>query len=713
MTFKSTAPGGLRVAGRLFEEVCVTFLAEWAAPYEWAAMYRSLGLQVVPGRAGEKRPLVDWLEFRNALVPPAQFDRWFDPKVGEHRMLRAMGLLTGACSHGLFVVDLDLKDDANGLEWWRTFCEVELGGIEPETWMAKSGGGGLHIYFQAPEGWIPPTFKAPAFGVDCRGQGGYIVAPPSMHPNGRIYDWVEGFEPWAIPLGDAPPELVAALDRLKGQGAASGTAGQREATATPATVKNDFGLDIDGREDKLRALAWAIVVDARRESPIRPTTAMLEAEINAAFDRYCVTTKSRLEARPGLDKAALLELEDRGISALWAKVSYALSKWDAEVAEAALVPKAEPVAEDRNTWGASLGGASLGGAGTGDQIPASKSVGSFKGEPPEREWLVPGWIARGEVNSLYGGGATGKSLLAYLLAHAMAIGAPWVGLPTVQGSSLLVSCEDDEDELHRRHSDIRKALGHVIGDPFGAARYLDRVGHNNLLATANGLGGLVNGPFMPELRIELEAHAPALLILDTLADVFGGNEIDRVQVNGFLKTCLGGLIRERREAGHELTILLLGHPSKSAMTDGSGFSGSTAWENGVRSRLYLSRPENSGPDERILSRGKANYAGGDDGELPLTWSGGIFVAVDKEAEQRVQQMASTVKNEVASAWAAGVPYMDGKGHPRYLHRAIRQRLDMPGQTGELIIQGLRRAMDEGAIYLSKNNAKRGWRTATD
>ena len=110
----------------------VAFLSEWAAPYEWAAMYRSLLLQVVPCLAGKakKRPLVDWLEFRNVLAPQAQFDRWFDPKTGEHRMLKAMGLLgpapaRAACSWWTW----DLKEAVNGLEWWQTFLEVHLGGI--------------------------------------------------------------------------------------------------------------------------------------------------------------------------------------------------------------------------------------------------------------------------------------------------------------------------------------------------------------------------------------------------------------------------------------------------------------------------------------------------------------------------------------------------------------------------------------------------------
>ena len=305
----------------------------------------------------------------------------------------------------------------------------------------------------------------------------------------------------------------------------------------------------------------------------------------------------------------------------------------------------------------------------------------------------------GRWASLYGGGATGKSLLALLLGHAMAAGTAWLGLKTAEpGSSLYVSCEDDEDELHRRHADIRKGLGGMIGNPFAAARFVDRVGHNNLLATGDGKGGLMAGPYLAELRAELEHTRPTLVILDTLADVYGGNEIDRVQVNGFLKTCLGGLIVERKQQGHDLTVLLLVTRRNRAWRDGTGFSGSTAWENGVRSRLYLSRPENAGPDDRILTRAKANYAGGDDGDLALISRARIFEAVDPVTgwASGNTQMAKTVEHEVAFAWDMGSPYVEKRGHARNLHGAIVKRLVNERQPRGLVLAGLRQAIDEGA-----------------
>lgn len=676
-------------------------------------MYRDLGLQVTPAHTpahmppgGQwKRPVLDWTEFQNALVPDSLFARWYDPANGEHRNRKNMGVITGEASGRVFVVDLDVGAGKDGLSWWLGLIAVEANGLEPETPSQRTGGGGRQLLFRAPVGWTPPTFKAPDVGSDIRGDGGFAMMPPSMHASGRIYDWEPGRAPWQIEILEAPLWLCEAIDKLRLEHGGQPT-GPHERAAPTGEVKNAFGRDVDDREHKLQALAWAVVVDLYRQSPIPPTSAIVEAELERAWAQYEVTTKSRLEPRPGLVNADLLELEGRGRTELRKKVAYALDRWDGKVAEAAKVPKPEEPA------GAQVSGeiGHLGATSDSRSVPAS----SLSGEPPVRRWLVENWIARGEVNSLYGGGATGKSLLALLLAHTMALGAPWVGLGTIRGSSLLVSCEDDLAELHRRHADIRKGLGHGIGNPFGDVRLWDRTGHNNLLALPGPTGPLIEGPFMVPLLAELDATSPALLILDTLADVYGGSEIDRVQVNGFLKTCLGGLIARRRELGHDLTILLLGHPSVAGMVEGGrGFSGSTAWENGVRSRLYLSRPDNAGPDERVLSRAKANYAGGDDGELPLLWADGLFVAFDKEADLRVQAMAQTVANEVASAWRAGSAYVEKKGHPRFLHTAIRAALTMPNQPTALVVQGLRRAIDDGLIYASKNTAKRGWRTPVE
>jgi DNA repair protein RadA/Sms len=120
-----------------------------------------------------------------------------------------------------------------------------------------------------------------------------------------------------------------------------------------------------------------------------------------------------------------------------------------------------------------------------------------------------------------------------------------------------------------------------------------------------------------------QERRPALIIVDNAADTFGGKEVDRHETNQFLKVALGGLA-SKTGAG----VLLLAHPSVAGMDSRGGASGSTAWSNGVRSRLYMVRPpedaDDFDPDVRVLSVVKANYGKLGDG-IRVLWKKGAFV----------------------------------------------------------------------------------------
>jgi RecA-family ATPase len=69
---------------------------------------------------------------------------------------------------------------------------------------------------------------------------------------------------------------------------------------------------------------------------------------------------------------------------------------------------------------------------------------------PPRKWIVPGYIPDRTVTILGGDGGTGKSLLALQLAVAMSTSASWLELETAPGKVILLSAEDELDEIHRR-----------------------------------------------------------------------------------------------------------------------------------------------------------------------------------------------------------------------------------------------------------------------
>lgn len=343
------------------------------------------------------------------------------------------------------------------------------------------------------------------------------------------------------------------------------------------------------------------------------------------------------------------------------------------------------------------------------------SAAEFTGEPPEREWIVDQWIVKGAVNSLYGDGGLGKTLLAQQLACAAAIGAKWLGMQVAQGPVLAVLCEDEKDELHRRHNAIKAALGHPMGNPFHDVWLWPRVGDENVLIRWDKNDAPVLGSFMARLIEEVETLNPSLLILDTLADFYAGNEISRPHVNYFVKTVLGGLIKRQKAKGESLTILLLGHPSVAGKSSGSGYSGSTAWNAAVRSRMYLSRPEEGASDERILTRGKANYAkSGDETAVRLFFADGTLHACEdaEDTDSVLWSCKEDICKAVDRAWRDGRPYSGQKTHARFIYTALPKELQGQGFAPQLVRQALRELIvDDAVVSLAKGRDKRGYRTS--
>ena len=251
-------------------------------------------------------------------------------------------------------------------------------------------------------------------------------------------------------------------------------------------------------------------------------------------------------------------------------------------------------------------------------------------EVPERRWHVPGLIPAANVTLLAGDGGTGKSLLAQQLADATVTGGTWLGRPVQQGAVEFLSAEDSLDELHRRQADIVRHAGGAFDDRV-ELHLTSLADHDAILAApADGRGGaLVETALYREVDSILDMSWPVLLIVDTLADTFGGDEIKRAHARQFIGLLRGLALR------HDTTILVLYHFSVAGMNSGTGTSGSTAWSNSVRSRLYFDRmrdSDGSEPDSdvRVLRTMKANY--GRTGEtIQVRWRDGVFVVEGSEA----------------------------------------------------------------------------------
>ena len=156
-------------------------------------------------------------------------------------------------------------------------------------------------------------------------------------------------------------------------------------------------------------------------------------------------------------------------------------------------------------------------------------------------------------------------------------------------------------------------------------QWLSRVGENSLMMTFDRDDVGTATEFFQQVHNAAQDFGAGLIVLDSLHDLFGGNENNRPQARQFI-----GLLRTMA-LDNDGAVVLTAHPSLTGISSGSGTSGSTAWHNAVRSRLYLQRPKvDEGEEvddfERVLSGKKANYAAGGSGTTSLRWEKGVFIA---------------------------------------------------------------------------------------
>jgi Bifunctional DNA primase/polymerase, N-terminal/Family of unknown function (DUF5906) len=124
----------------------------------------------------------------------AKIEEWFGPAAPPANI----GLVTGEIS-GITVIDIDIGDGKFGAESW---AEAIKDHGEPQTLMAQTGSGGMHVVFQYNSA-LKTASNVLGKGVDCRNDGGYIVAAPSRHRSGGVYSWLN----WGDPIGVLPAHL--------------------------------------------------------------------------------------------------------------------------------------------------------------------------------------------------------------------------------------------------------------------------------------------------------------------------------------------------------------------------------------------------------------------------------------------------------------------------------------------------------------------------
>ena len=170
-------------------------------PVDHARDYAERGWRVLPIKPGEKRPpMKAWQDA--ATTDLETIDTWWTKRYPEH----GVGIATGAGS-GIWVLDIDVSNGKPGAETLAAL-EAEHGPL-PRTATVRTGSGGQHLYWLLPEGFEVrnDAGKRLGPGLDVRGEGGQVVAPPTFHPTtGAAYEWDPDAGPEAIT--EAPTWLL-------------------------------------------------------------------------------------------------------------------------------------------------------------------------------------------------------------------------------------------------------------------------------------------------------------------------------------------------------------------------------------------------------------------------------------------------------------------------------------------------------------------------
>jgi hypothetical protein len=559
-------------------------------------------------------------------------------------------------SAGYVVADLDRKGGKDGVEAFEAQAREATGQAPAETWTAATPSGGQHRWYvgsverDGPAGAVAP-------GVDVKSKDGYVVMPPSV-VNGRPYKWAN--EPWMVQA--LPPWFwslhAGAVIRPRS------TVATADAPATgnlPPFPPEEIRARLYQCDPGCGYGAWRDLSASLHATPCAAPDFDKRALFvewsrggaNFTSEEACEAVYDSMPPKAGgLGAGSFVKLTDAaGYSGpTVARNARAASEvfGDYPGNKQALTHAASP----------SLAG-----------YPKPKSAAELvAGHFPRPDYVLEKFLLRGQVNLLYGDGGTGKTLLSLHMAVAVAAGLPLFALQTIPMPVLLVLAEDDDGETKARLEAIAAMMGVNLADL--PIHTWSLPGCDASVARIRDDGAWEAGPFLEPLRAELTRIGPCLLILDTVSDIATLDETKRLPVNTLCKVVLTGLCRD-----FGVTALVNAHPSKAAMADGTGYAGSTAWNNAVRSRLAFDRPEANSP-RRILKVAKANY--GSEATLELFQSGLTFMTLAQAGQSEAEELEA-VFVVVLDLIDRGVAVVRGNGagqKPRDVAKEIKRRLGL-------------------------------------
>lgn len=348
---------------------------------EHARDYIARGWSIFPLVPGTKRPAVELhpLLTGEKRIEATDFGAWW-PGYG-------IGIICGQPSGGLVVVDVDPRNGGDCEEAQRD-C--------PTGYVVRTGGGGLHLYTRCALGHHPKG-KTNRPGVDRQSDGGYVVAPPSLHPDtGRAYE--------VVSAGDLAPTPEWAFSSpapaLSGAGG-PGTPWVADTLSAPGAVEPGT------QEETLARLAWWAAGSLERD--------IAEAVLWGFAQRLTLGNPH--------DPWTFDHIRQK-LDGAYAKrePEFIVQGWGSGSGSSNAV--ANPTCDS--------------GAGS-TPIPASVFAPLVSLEFPDQEWIVRDFVAPGALTEVIGKVKKGKSTLVYQLIRSVLTGEEFLGREVTQSPVVLLT----------------------------------------------------------------------------------------------------------------------------------------------------------------------------------------------------------------------------------------------------------------------------------
>lgn len=156
---------------------------------DWAWFYYNKGFSIIPVKKKSKKPNIStWERYQNIRPTKEEIQTWFD-----RGLFGNIGIICGAVSGNLVALDLDDKNIVSDLD-------LNLDAtMKQGYWVVKTGGKGRYQIWSKHKENPGNTQKAIDVNMEYRADGGYVVAPPSIHPSGAEYHYLHNEKPEELP----------------------------------------------------------------------------------------------------------------------------------------------------------------------------------------------------------------------------------------------------------------------------------------------------------------------------------------------------------------------------------------------------------------------------------------------------------------------------------------------------------------------------------